>query len=123
MYSATVCIFLLCSCKSWPLLVVNLWFFCVIDRRCLRSIVGVLWEHWASNDEMRGRKPHAGSRPLYEIIALLHLQWVGRVFRMPVHRLTFRAGLARDREGWKMRRGCQAIYWRRSMRVIASVLA
>lgn len=69
----------------------------VLEHRRLRSIARVRWENRVSNDQVRRRVLDADKHPLW---------WLRYVSRIPIHRLTFRAG-----HGWKQQHSDQAITW------------
>lgn len=58
----------------------------------------------------------ADSGPLTDIIALYRLRWLGQVFRMAAHCLSFRVLFARAEQGQKKRRGDQVMIWPRGMK-------
>ena len=122
-YNATVRSVLLYGCETWPLRAEDANRLSVFDHRCLRNIARVRWEHRVSNDEVRRRVLGTDNRSVKELTALHRLRWLGHVLRMPVHRLPYRALFARAGQGWKKRRGGQAMTWRRSMKKLTSSLA
>lgn len=75
-----------------------------------------------NNDEVSRRVSGANSFPLTERSALRRSRWLGHVLLMSAHHLLFRALFLYAGQGWKNRRGAQAMTWYRGKK-LASGLA
>ncbi|KAG5455244.1 hypothetical protein CSKR_106451 [Clonorchis sinensis] len=87
---------------TWPWRAGNVKRPSLFDRRCLRSIARVWWEHRISNAEVRRMVFGRNKSPtIDELITLHRLRWLGRELRMPLDRLPRRVLFAQPREGWR----------------------
>lgn len=122
-YNATVRAALLYVCETWPARSEDLRRLSTFDNRCLRSIARVWWQHYVGYAEVRSRVMEVDSPCLQSLIIQHRLRWLGRVVRMPAHRLPRRALFTLPGREWKKSRGGQPMTWKRSMKILTSCLA
>ncbi|CAH8439069.1 unnamed protein product [Schistosoma intercalatum] len=88
----------------------------LFDHRCLRRTADIQWQHHVSNAEVRHRVFGHRDDNAIDVTILKHqLRWFGYVLLMSSRRIS--------RRGWKKRRGCQYLIWRRATKENCAGLA
>ena len=84
LYNAIVLSLLLYGCEVWTLYARHVKQINSFHLRCLRSIMGIKWSDYITNDEVCAR---AGSSEMRIILTRRKLRWAGHVVRMDEGRL------------------------------------
>ena len=84
LYNAIVLSLLLYGCEAWTLYARHVKQINSFHIRCLRSIIGIKWSDYITNDEVCAR---AGSSEMRIILTRRQLCWAGHVVRMDEGRL------------------------------------
>ena len=110
-YSAIVYSVLLCNSETWPLKGEDIRRLSVFNRRCLRNINKVCWEHKINNTEVRQRVLGPRNMSVTKQLYIHRLRLLGHVLRMLDDRLLMRALCAKPSNSWKRSPVGQKITW------------
>ncbi|KAI8499222.1 hypothetical protein Bbelb_229860 [Branchiostoma belcheri] len=109
-YNSNVLSTLLYGCETWHLKLSQERRLDAFDSKCLRKILGIRWDDFISNDNIRLQTKQ---QPVSSTICKRRLSWLGHAVRLPPVRLANQV-LQWFPEGWR-RRGRPKMNWRQTV--------
>ncbi|KER19230.1 hypothetical protein T265_11932 [Opisthorchis viverrini] len=107
------------NCETWPLRVDDVRRLQAFDHRCLSSVAGFRWRQCVSNEVIRKRVfGCSAGTSIRENIQHHRLRWLGRVIRIPEHRVPRRMLFSVPPSGWRKPRSGRHMTWKKGVKEI-----